>query len=97
MRRARGISPLRAGLISIVVVVVAVYFAFAREMPFRDHYEIKVHFVESVNVKERQPVRIAGVDVGKVVKVEHADPPHRRVEVTVRIEDDGRPVHKDAR
>ena len=96
MRRERGISPFRAGLISLVVIVVAVYFAFARELPCGDHYEVKVHFEESVNVKERQPVRIAGVDVGKVVKVEHADPPKRLVEVTVRIEDEGRPIHDDA-
>jgi virulence factor Mce-like protein len=88
--------PFRVGLISIVVVVVAVYFAFARGVPWGDHYELKVHFEDSVNVKERQPVRIAGVDVGQVVKVEHADPPGRLVEVTVRIEDGGRPIHRDA-
>ena len=96
MRRERGISPVWAGLIALVVIVVATYFAFARELPWSDHYEVKVHFEESVNVKERQPVRIAGVDVGKVVKVEHADPPKRLVEVTVRIEDEGRPIHEDA-
>jgi virulence factor Mce-like protein len=96
MRRERGMPPFRVGLISIVVVVVAVYFAFARGLPWGDHYEVKVHFEDSINVKERQPVRIAGVDVGQVVKVEHADPPDRRVEVTVRIEEDGRPIHRDA-
>jgi phospholipid/cholesterol/gamma-HCH transport system substrate-binding protein len=97
MRRQQGISPFRAGLISLAIIVVSVYFAFARGLPFGDRYEIKLHFDESVNVKERQPVRIAGVDVGKVVKVEHADPPNKLVEVTVRIEDEGRPIHRDAR
>ncbi|HEX8052790.1 MAG TPA: MlaD family protein, partial [Thermoleophilaceae bacterium] len=96
MRRQRGMPPFRVGLISILLVVVAVYFAFARGVPWGDHYELKVHFEDSVNVKERQPVRIAGVDVGQVVKVEHADPPGRLVEVTVRIEDGGRPIHRDA-
>jgi phospholipid/cholesterol/gamma-HCH transport system substrate-binding protein len=96
MRRQRGISPFKAGLITIVVIVVGVYFAFARGLPWGDHYEVKIHFEESVNVKERQFVRIAGVDVGKVVKVEHADAPKKLVEVTVRIEDDGRPIHEDA-
>jgi virulence factor Mce-like protein len=89
-------SPFRAGLISIVVVVVGVYFAFAREVPFRGHYEVKALFEESVNVKERQPVRIAGVDVGKVVKVRHPEPGKRLVEVTMRIDDEGRPIHQDA-
>ena len=96
MRRQRGISPFKAGAITLVAIVIGVYFAFARGVPWGDHYEVKIHFEESVNVKERQFVRIAGVDVGKVVKVEHADPPRKLVEVTVRIEDDGRPVHKDA-
>ena len=89
-------SPFWAGLIFIVAVVVGVYFAFAKEVPFRGHYEIKAHFAESVNVKERQPVRIAGVDVGKVVKVEHPEPGRPLVEVTMRIEDEGRPIHQDA-
>jgi phospholipid/cholesterol/gamma-HCH transport system substrate-binding protein len=96
LTRGRGMSPFKAGLIAIVAIVIGVYFAFARGLPFGDHYELKIHFDESVNVKERQPVRIAGVDVGKVVKVEHADPPKRLVEVTVRIDDEGRPVHEDA-
>jgi phospholipid/cholesterol/gamma-HCH transport system substrate-binding protein len=95
--RPRGISPFRAGLISIVVIVIAVYFAFARELPFGDHYEIKAVFENSINVKERQPVRIAGVDVGKVVKVEHPEPGEARATVTMRIQDEGRPIHTDAR
>jgi virulence factor Mce-like protein len=97
MRRHERISAFRAGLITLAIIVVSVYFAFARGLPFGDHYEVKLHFEESVNVKERQPVRIAGVDVGKVVKVEHADPPNKLVEVTVRIDDAGRPIHRDAR
>ena len=94
--RARGIPPFGAGLITIVLIVVAVYFAFARGLPFGDHYEIKAVFENSVNVKERQPVRVAGVDIGKVVKVEHPEPGESRAEVTMRIEDEGRPIHKDA-
>jgi virulence factor Mce-like protein len=90
-------SPLRAGLIALTACIVIVFFAFARGVPFRGHYEIKAVFENSVNVKERQPVRIAGVDVGKVVKVEHPEPGEARAEVTMRIEDDGRPIHQDAR
>ena len=96
MRRQRGIAPFRAGLIALVAIVLIVYFAFARGVPWGDHYEVKALFENSVNVKERQPVRIAGVDVGKVIKVEHRDPPEPLVEVTMRIEDDGRPIHRDA-
>jgi phospholipid/cholesterol/gamma-HCH transport system substrate-binding protein len=98
MRRHQDrISPFRAGAITLIAIVIGVYFAFARGVPWGDHYEIKAHFDESVNVKERQPVRIAGVDVGKVIKVEHPEPGKPLVEVTMRIEDDGRPIHTDAR
>jgi virulence factor Mce-like protein len=96
MRRERGISPFRAGAITLILIVIAVYFAFARGLPFQDHYEIKAAFTDSVNVKERQPVRIAGVDVGQVTAVEHPEPGDAKVEVTMRIEDDGRPIHRDA-
>ncbi|MDQ3936816.1 MAG: MlaD family protein, partial [Actinomycetota bacterium] len=96
MRRPRGISPFRAGAITLLVAVIGVYLAFARGLPWGDHYEIKAVFEQSVNVKERQPVRIAGVEVGEVVKVEHRDPPDALVEVTMRIKDDGLPIHKDA-
>jgi phospholipid/cholesterol/gamma-HCH transport system substrate-binding protein len=95
-RQQDRISPFRAGAIALVLIVLGVYFAFARGLPFRDHYEIKAVFNESVNVKERQPVRIAGVDVGQVVKVRHPEPGKPLVEVTMRIQDDGRPIHKDA-
>ena len=96
MRRDQGISPFRAGAITLIVIVVAVYLAFARGVPWGDHYEIKAAFTDSVNVKERQPVRIAGVEVGQVVKVEHPKPGEPEVEVTMRIKDEGRPIHKDA-
>jgi virulence factor Mce-like protein len=95
MRRP-GISPFKVGVALIVVTVLAVYFAFAREVPWAQHYEIKAIFNESVNVKERQPVRIAGVDVGKVVGIRHPEPGKALVEVTMRIDDSGRPIHRDA-
>jgi len=47
-------------------------------------------------VKEKQPVRIAGVDVGKVVEVRHLEPGREGAVVTMRIDDAGRPIHRDA-
>jgi ABC-type transporter Mla subunit MlaD len=89
--------PLRAGLIAIALIVIGTYFAFARGLPVGDHYEIEAVFRTANNVKERQPVRIAGVDVGKVVEVRHLEPGTEAAVVTMRIEDGGRPVHRDAR
>jgi virulence factor Mce-like protein len=89
--------PVRAGLIAIALIVVGTYFAFARGLPVGDHYEIEAVFRTANNVKERQPVRIAGVDVGKVVDVRHLDQETEAAVVTMRIEDEGRPIHQDAR
>ena len=97
MRRPSGMSPVRAGLIAIALIVVGTYFAFARGLPIGDHYEIEAVFRTANNVKERQPVRIAGVDVGKVVEVRHLEPGTEAAVVTMRIEDEGRPIHRDAR
>jgi ABC-type transporter Mla subunit MlaD len=89
--------PLRAGLIALALIIVGTYFAFARGLPVGDHYEIEAVFRTANNVKERQPVRIAGVDVGKVVEVRHLEPGTSAAVVRMRIDDVGRPIHEDAR
>jgi phospholipid/cholesterol/gamma-HCH transport system substrate-binding protein len=88
--------PFRAGLLALVVIAVASYFAFAKEVPLRSHYEISAAFQSANNVKPRQPVRIAGVEVGKVVAVEHPEAGSERAVIRMRIHDEGRPVHRDA-
>ena len=97
MRRPSGMRPFRAGLIAIAVLAVGTYFAFARALPVGEHYEIEAVFRTANNVKEKQPVRIAGVDVGKVVEVRHLKPGTEAAVIRMRIEDEGRPVHQDAR
>jgi virulence factor Mce-like protein len=88
--------PVRIGLIAIAVLAIGTWFAFARELPFTSHYEIEAVFRTANNVKENQPVRIAGVDVGKVVEVRHVRPRSEMAVIRMRIEDDGRPIHEDA-
>ena len=39
-------------------------------IPFRSHYEVKAAFKSANNLRNGSPVRIAGVEVGKVTKVE---------------------------
>jgi virulence factor Mce-like protein len=57
-------------------------------------------FQDAQNIRAKSPVRIAGVDVGKVTKVEHlTDENGDGVDaavVTMSIEDSGRPVREDA-
>jgi virulence factor Mce-like protein len=94
--RQTGITPFKAGILALVVIVVGTYFAFSKAIPFRSHYEIEAVFRSANNVKERQPVRIAGVDVGKVVEVRHPRPGSELAVIRMRIEDRGRPIHEDA-
>src|SRR5215211_2165750 len=97
MRRRRGgMSTFTVGLIALVVTLIAVYLGFTKSIPFRSHYEVKAAFKSVNNLKPASPVRIAGVEVGKVSKVERARKGDNGVLVTMRIQDKGRPLHDDA-
>jgi phospholipid/cholesterol/gamma-HCH transport system substrate-binding protein len=100
-------SPFAAGAIAIVVLVVVAYFAFTKANPFADPYELNFVVRSANEMKQRSPVRIAGVEVGKVTEVEpiasddrdllpqHADESYAKV--TMRIDDDeALPIKEDA-
>jgi phospholipid/cholesterol/gamma-HCH transport system substrate-binding protein len=97
MRRVkqRGPSPLVMGAICLVLVAIGLYFAQTKEVPFRNHFELKAAFASSNGVRAGSPVRIAGVNVGKVV---HTQPYGDDASlVTMRISSAGLPIHRDAR
>jgi len=93
--RDRGMSRFAAGLIALVLVAAGVFFAFTKANPFADPYEVRAMFQDTDNVGSRSPVRIAGVDVGKVTGVEPLDGGQGGL-VTMEIEDHGLPIHEDA-
>ena len=97
MRRGHEprISPLTAGLIAIALITIGTYFAFAKAIPFRHHYQVKFVAQNANLLAPRSAVRIAGIDVGQVDKIER----YRNTKmalVTMRIWDKGRPLHTDA-
>jgi phospholipid/cholesterol/gamma-HCH transport system substrate-binding protein len=92
----RGMSPFSAGLLAIVVVAVATYFAFSQSNPFSKPYHFTAYFHNANNVMPNSPVRIAGVEVGKVTNVAPADPKTGEAKVDIEMEDKGLPLHKDA-
>ena len=51
---------------------------------------------DAQNLKPGSPVRVAGVEVGKVTKVEAADEDEPAARVTMQLRDDALPVHEDA-
>jgi virulence factor Mce-like protein len=89
-------STFTVGVIALVVAVVAVYLGFTKSIPFRSHYEVKAAFKSANNLRPASPVRIAGVEVGKVTKIERARKGDNGALVTMRIQDKGRPLHEDA-
>jgi virulence factor Mce-like protein len=78
----------------IVAVVVVSYGAFTQRIPFVSGYRIEAVVKSSSGLRKGSPVRVAGVDVGKVVEIERG-PGHTSV-VVLELADDGRPVHADA-
>jgi phospholipid/cholesterol/gamma-HCH transport system substrate-binding protein len=89
-------SPFRAGLLAIIVVAVAAYFAFSQTNPFSKPYHVTAYFKNANNLKPNAAVRIAGVEVGKVKSVSPADPKTGAAAVQMEIMDKGLPLHKDA-
>lgn len=98
MRRnqPRGISRVQAGAILIVLAVVGTYFGFSKAIPFKHHWEIKAQFDNAANLRKGSFVRIGGVNVGKVTNIEFLRKGDRGAVATLRIDEVGRPIHKDA-
>jgi len=98
------------GLIAVVVTAVALVLGFTRELPWSGGYEIRAVFNDVQGLTPKTPVRIAGIEVGRVTEVESlatAGTPETQdggvpgasptaVVVTMQIEDEGRPIRTDA-
>ena len=83
------------GAVALVVLLVATWLGFVRELPGGDPYEVHAEFASANSIREGSPVRIAGVDVGRVARVT-GRPESGGARVTLEIEEAGRPVHADA-
>ncbi|MGH2848849.1 MAG: MlaD family protein, partial [Thermoleophilaceae bacterium] len=89
-------SPLRAGILTLVLIGLFAYFGFTKSNPFSNPYELQAVFETANNLKPNSPVRIAGVDVGKVKSVESIDDATGGARVKMELEDNGLPIHEDA-
>ena len=90
-----GASPFVVGLVVLVVACIGVYFGFAKHVPFTHGFRVKAVFQSSNSIRKNSPVRIAGVNVGKVTKIE-GKPGTDAAVVTMEINGKGLPIHKDA-
>ena len=90
-----GASPVVVGLVVLALVAVGTYLGFKKDIPFTEGYRVSAVFESSNSIRANSPVRIAGVDVGKVKSVsryENTD----MAEVEMELTDEGLPIHKDA-
>jgi len=93
-REWRGLGPLAVGLIALVLVVLLLLYAFTKTIPFTDPgYEVRATFANAVDISKKSPVRIAGINVGKVIDVE---PKGNATSITFTVNEEGRPIHTDA-
>ena len=98
MRRKgrKGMPPFAAGLLTLAVLAAVTYFGFTKEIPFKHHYTVQAVFPSANGVRTGSPVRVAGVNVGKVTGISHVEDGKQAALVTMRIDKKGLPLHKDA-
>ncbi len=81
-------------VIFLLIFTVGPYLAFTGHVPFTSYgYELKATFSNGVNIATNSPVRIAGVEVGRVISTERDGD---ATTVTFTVEGKGRPIHDDA-
>jgi virulence factor Mce-like protein len=95
-RHESGMSNFAAGALTLALLAVGAYLGFTKSLPFQHHFTIKAVFRSANNIRPSSPVRIAGVNVGKVVSIGHVHPGEQAAVVTMQIDKDGLPIHKDA-
>jgi ABC-type transporter Mla subunit MlaD len=59
------------GLILVLVISVASFLAYTKKLPWSHTFTVNAVFTTSQNINVNSPVRIAGVNVGKVTGVSH--------------------------
>jgi phospholipid/cholesterol/gamma-HCH transport system substrate-binding protein len=93
-RGPREVTAFKAGLMAVTAAVVACWLAFGGTNPFDRRFELKLVVQSGSELHSRTPVRIAGVEVGKVKEVERG--PGAASTVTVVLNRNALPIHSDA-
>lgn len=86
-------NPIRFAIIGLIIAVIAVYFGFTKALPFKHGYKLNAVFAGAQNIHSKSPVRIAGVNVGKVTHIKREG---NYGVVTMEIQSGGLPIHRDA-
>ncbi len=90
-----GANPVTVGIVALLVVLAASWFAFKKDNPLSTPFQLQAVFQTSNGVRANMPVRIAGVDVGKVTAISAQEGTQATV-IEMEIDEQGLPIHKDA-
>jgi phospholipid/cholesterol/gamma-HCH transport system substrate-binding protein len=85
LEAARLARQRRAAFLLIAVLLGATYAAFVKRVPFTEHYTVSAVFTSANQLKPGSAVRLAGIDIGRVSKLEAG--PDGTAVVTMRIDD----------
>lgn len=91
----RGISPIKASVLGIVVLALATYFTLTKQLPFTHHRTIDAVVTNANLLAPGSAVRIGGATVGKVTstgRYGHTD----LALVRMQIDDTSQTIHSDA-
>src|SRR3954452_24639929 len=91
----RGASPFAVGAIVLVLAVVISYLGFTKHIPFTHGFRVNAVFANANSIRKNSPVRIAGVNIGKVKKIERYKN-SRAALITMELDKGGLPIHTDA-
>src|SRR5688500_15532812 len=91
----RGMSPVVVGLIALVLLGIGTYLGFTKDIPLTKGYRVSAVFESATSIRPNSPVRVAGVNVGKVKKVSRYQDTDMAL-VEMEITEAGLPIHKDA-
>ncbi len=96
MSRPKRLSSFAVGAIVLAVLAIGSWAVFTRYNPFADPFEVRAAFTGPTQARIGTPVRLAGVDIGKVTDIEEG-PEEGTSVVVMEIEDEGLPLQEDAR
>ena len=99
MARSRRREPKRSnafiGVMAGIVCALILFFGFTKDIPFTQGYRLHAQFESANSIRPNSPVRIAGVEVGKVKAVEGVEGSDSAM-LVMELDDTALPLHVDA-
>src|SRR6188472_882053 len=83
------------GLMGAILAVVILFFGFTKDIPFTHGYTLKAQFESANSIRPNSPVRIAGVEVGKVKSIEPVEGTNAAM-LVMELKDSALPIHQNA-